>query len=163
MHSDSSTGHICTSLTYWSSDPLLTDLFSEASCLGTGALRNEIRLSNTVNSEQVCALPTARRELGEGQRGGEGREGRGGGRGEGRRGEGQERRGGEKRGGEEGRGGGGTGEEGRGEEGRAEGERQERRGGAGGEGQVRPTQDNVTHTTGYRHTYISAYLQTCCR
>ena len=131
MHSDSSTGHICTLLTYWSSDPLLTDLFSEASCLGTGALRNEIRLSNTVNSEQVCALPTARRELGEGQegRGGAGREGRegrrgGGEEGRGGGGEGQERRGGEKRGGEEGRGG-GAGEEGRGEEERG------RRGGAG--------------------------------
>ena len=63
------------------------------------------------------------------------------------------------KGGEEGRGGGGEGQERRGGE---------KRGGAGGEGQEgrsrwRPTQDNVTHTTGYRHTYISAYLQTCCR
>ena len=79
-------------------------------------MRNEIRFSNTANSEQACGLLTARRELGGGRRGEEGQERRGrrGGAGEGRRG----RRGGEGQRGGEGRG-------------------QERRGGTRGKGRGR--------------------------
>ena len=56
----------------------LTDLLSEASCLGTGAFRNAMRLSYTVNSDGACVSFMARRELGEGQEGGTGGGGAGG-------------------------------------------------------------------------------------